>query len=325
MIKNVVVFGGGSGLSTTLKAIKTIKDINISAVVTVADSGGSTGVIRHYYKSPALGDLRRVIGSLSQKETFFNDLMEYRFKQQNKQSPLDNHSLGNLIMLALNEKYGFYDGVRFLSDVLKIKGEVIPLTDNEECELQAEYEDGTIAEKEHNIPNEQKKIKTISYKNDVNIKVNPRVIEAIRNADLIVFSFGSLYTSIIASIALSEVKKVLIENKDKKFVYLCNIVTQPGETDNMNAYDHINAIEEHLEHGIIDYILINNDTPSKELLEKYSKTNSKMVEIDNNIKKSHCIILSESLIDNSNHEHIRHDIKKINKAFKKLLLLLKED
>lgn len=321
-MKNIVVFGGGSGLSTTLKAIKNIKDINLSAVVTVADSGGSTGMIRNHYKSPALGDLRRVLGSLSQKETFFNDLMEYRFKEKKLESPFDKHSLGNIIMLALNEKYGFYDGIRFLSEVLKVKGEVIPLTDNEECELEAEYEDGTKALQEHNIPNLSKKIKYIKYKDEFKINVNRRVIEVIRNADLIIFSFGSLYTSIIASIALPEIKQALIENKDKKFAYFCNMVTQPGETDNMNVYDHVKAIEEHLEHGIIDYVIANDDIPNKALIEKYEKANSKLVEIDNDIRKSHCHLITTSLVDNSNDEHIRHDIKKINKSFKNLLSLL---
>ncbi len=320
-MKNVVVFGGGNGLSTTLKGIKSIKDINISAVVTVADSGGSTGEIRKHYNSPALGDLRRVVVALSKKETVLNELMEYRFPKNDKElgSPFDNHSLGNIIMLALNNINGFYEGIRTLSNIFNVCGEVVPLTNNVSCDIQATYSDGSKAVQEHNIPNKGKHIDEISYVNVDEISVNPRVIEVIENADLIVFSFGSLYTSIVASFALPEVKKALIKNKDKKFAYLCNIMTQPGETDGMSAYEHIQAIEKHLEYGIIDYIVINNEAPNEKLIKKYNDAGSQLILPDKKITNSHCNVLELSLIDNNNENVLRHDVKKVKKAFETLL------
>lgn len=320
---NVVIFGGGNGLSTTLKGLKEIKDINIAAVVTVADSGGSTGEIRKYYNSPALGDLRRVVVALSKKETVLNELMEYRFPEQGLQDPFNNHSLGNIIMLALNNMNGFYEGIRTLSKIFNISGEAIPLTNDVSCEIQASYTDGSVTVSEHNIPNTTKKIEEISYVDKDSIKVNPRVLEVIEDADLIVFSFGSLYTSIIASFILPEVKEALIKNKDKKFAYLCNIMTQPGETDNMSAYEHIKAIEKHLEYGIIDYIIINNEIPSQQLVDKYQKAGSSLILADKKIKDSHASVLELSLIDNNNETVLRHDIKKIKKAFLKLLKTIK--
>ncbi len=298
-MKNVVVFGGGNGLSTTLKGIKSIKGINISAVVTVADSGGSTGEIRKHYNSPALGDLRRVVVALSKKESPLNDLMEYRFPDAGLESPFNNHSLGNIIMLALNNINGFYEGIRTLSNIFNVCGEVVPLTNDVSCDIQARYSDGTNAVKEHNIPNKSKKIEEISYVNKEDIKVNPRVLEVIENADLVVFSFGSLYTSIIASFILPEVKNALIKNKDKKFAYLCNIMTQPGETDEMTAYEHIQAIEKHLEYGIIDYVVINNEIPNDTLIKKYKEAGSSIILPDKKIRDSHCNVLELSLIDNN--------------------------
>lgn len=323
-MKNIVIFGGGNGLSTSLKGLKEINDINIRAVVTVADSGGSTGQIRKFYKSPALGDLRRVLVSLSKRETFLNQLMNYRFNSNHPEDPLNNHSLGNLIMLATNEMNGFYEGIRLLSNIFDVKGEVIPLTDSVDCELVAHYDDGTTMISEHSIPDANKRIDYIEYLNENDIIVNPRVLEVINEADIIVFSFGSLYTSIIASMALPKVKEALLANKDKTFVYLCNIVTQPDETPNMDAYDHILAIEKQLEHGIIDYIVMNDHLPSSNLIKKYEKTNAQLILPNDRIKNSHCEVVASSLIDDYNQELIRHDTKKIKKAFKILLEKMEE-
>ncbi|MGL4947781.1 MAG: gluconeogenesis factor YvcK family protein [Mycoplasma sp.] len=320
-MKNIVLFGGGTGLSTILKGIKNIDNLNLQAIVTVADSGGSTGVIRKEFNIPALGDIRQVMLSLSNNETILEELMSYRFESSDAESVLKNHSLGNLMIYALIDlKNDFYQGISYLSKIFNIKGEVIPVTDYSSLQLKAIYTDGTIQLNEHEIPRSDKKISEISYIDIDKIKVNPRAIQVINDADIIVFSCGSLYTSIIASIILPGIKQALIENNEaKEFVYVSNISTQPEETTGMSAYDHITEIEKYLCPGIIDTIIINNVLPGKKLVDQYINDNRELIVPDEQIRNSHCKVIETSLIDNSNHRYIRHDSKKIAKVFRKIL------
>lgn len=315
-MKNIVFFGGGTGLSSILKGIKEIPDINISAIVTVADSGGSTGILRKEYNVPALGDIRQVLIALSNKEEFLNQLMKYRFEKTPDAISLKDHSLGNLIIYSfIDIKNSFYDGIHYLSEIFKITGEIIPVTDYAKCELRAYYTDGTFMDGEDKIPSETKKIDSITYCDLEKINVNPLAIHAINNADIIVFSCGSLYTSVIANLALPQIKDALISNKEKAFVYISNIVTQPNETRDMNAFDHIKEIEKYLCHGIVDAILMNNTKPLGELVNKYGRVNSKLILPDEKIYNSHCAVYEASLIDDSNTLNIRHDYKKLKKLF----------
>lgn len=315
-MKNIVFFGGGTGLSSILKGIKEIPDINISAIVTVADSGGSTGILRKEYNVPALGDIRQVLIALSNKEEFLNQLMKYRFEKTPDAISLKDHSLGNLIIYSfIDIKNSFYDGIHYLSEIFKITGEIIPVTDYAKCELRAYYTDGTFMDGEDKIPSETKKIDSITYCDLEKINVNPLAIHAINNADIIVFSCGSLYTSVIANLALPQIKDALISNKEKAFVYISNIVTQPNETRDMNAFDHIKEIEKYLCHGIVDAILMNNTKPLGELVNKYGRVNSKLILPDEKIYNSHCAVYEASLIDDSNTMNIRHDYKKLKKLF----------
>lgn len=315
-MKNIVFFGGGTGLSSILKGIKEIQDINISAIVTVADSGGSTGILRKEYNVPALGDIRQVLISLSNKEDFLNQLMKYRFEKNPDAISLKDHSLGNLIIYSfIDIKNSFYDGIHYLSEIFKITGEIIPVTDYAKCELRAFYTDGTFMDSEDKIPSEVKKIDNITYCDIEKINVNPLALHAINNADVIVFSCGSLYTSVIANLALPQIKNALILNKEKAFVYISNIVTQPNETRDMDALDHIKEIEKYLQHGIIDAILMNNTKPLSTLVDKYKNANSKLILPDERIYNSHCSVYEASLIDDSNLLNIRHDYKKLKKLF----------
>lgn len=319
-MRNIVIFGGGTGLSTLLKGIKEIPDINLQAIVTVADSGGSTGIIRKEYNIPAIGDIRKVLLSLANQESILNDLMHYRFSKHIVDATIGDHSLGNLIIYSLIDiKDDFYKGIQYLSEVFRITGEIIPLTDFAGCELKAIYEDGSFCIGESCIPNTKKKIKEITYCDIEKISVNPRAINAINEADIIVFSCGSLYTSIIANIVLPEIKEAILANRHKTFCYFCNIVTQPSETRAMEAIEHIQEIEKHLEYGIIDAIIMNDTLPDKALIEKYELSGSKLILPNERIQNSHCEIIAESLIDNNNHDNIRHDAKKIKKAFKLFL------
>lgn len=319
-MKEVVILGGGSGLSAILKGIKEIPGINLSVIVSVADDGGSTKVIRKEFNVPAVGDLRQVIISLSSSEHILKDLMNYRFNSKNnKNSTLHNHSLGNLIILALIKISGsFYNGIQMISDVLKVNGSIYPISNNSNIKLEAEYTDGTKTIGEHKIPNPKKRIKTIRYVNLDKIKTNPIAIEKTKKADYIIFSVGSLYTSIIPNLIAPGIKEAILQNEKATLIYLANIMTQNGETHGMTIYDHVKEIEKYLDYGIIDKVIVHKDKISNKLVEKYKKENSDILLADQDLLNSHVDVIAASLINNNETRFIRHDFKKIKKIFSKI-------
>ena len=218
MNKKVVIIGGGTGTSYLVKGLKDFP-IDLSVVVSVSDDGKSTGKLREEFDIPAVGDLRKVIASLSDTEPLFNKLLEYRFETT---SDLDGHPVGNLLLAALcNITGNISDGIKSLSKVLKLKGNVLPLTiDN--VNLVGKMEDDSIIEGEHNITKSSKKIKDIYY--EKNPTVNNEVISEIKNADMIILSMGSLYTSIICNLLPKEVTSAIDESR-AKIVYVCNMFT----------------------------------------------------------------------------------------------------
>lgn len=312
-MSKVVVIGGGTGLSALIKGLKNINKISeLSAIVAVTDNGGSSKELKYSFNIPAVGDLRQVVIALSKNESTIEEVFKYRF--DDKIESLNNHSLGNLIISALIDiENDFYRGIDRLNDIFELKGNLLPITDNSLVELCAEYTDGTIANGETSIPNTSKKIKRI-FLDGKAVKPNERAIKAIEEADYIVFGIGSLYTSVIANIIIPGVKEAILNNSNAKKVYFANVMTQPGETDNMNLYDHLNAIEQYLKHNIIDFLIVNNQEISNELLEKYAKANSYPVVIDDNAKQSHAKIYYYPLIDNQLSE-LKHNDKKVYKAF----------
>lgn len=311
-MKNVVIIGGGTGISSVLEGIKEIENINLKVIVAVSDSGGSTGDIRKEYNIPAIGDIRKVASTLSENKEIFDLIMNYRFKTPDKNSTLNNHSLGNLFITALIEtEKDFYSGIKNLSKILKIKGEIIPVTDYPNLTLKAIYEDLSESIGEHNIPNLNKSISDITYLNLDSIKPNRRAIEAILEANFIIFSPGSLYTSIIPNFIIPGIREAILQNNKAKIIYISNIVSQPGETTNYSAYNHINAIEKFLKYGIIDLVVINSQIPSDELLNRYQESNSNFIFADEKIKSSHVKVIQFPLLDNNNKLNIRHDSKKI--------------
>ncbi|WP_027119661.1 gluconeogenesis factor YvcK family protein [[Mycoplasma] testudinis] len=316
-MNNVVVLGGGSGLSTILKGMKEIPDIDISAIVSVSDDGGSTATVRQEFKLPAVGDLRRVIVALSNSEHILKKLMDHRFESSVKENAVfDNHSLGNLIITALVEiSGGFYEGIQNISEILNVKGSIYPVASNPDISIKATYTDGTETVGEHHIPNINKTIKKISYINPDKIKTNPVVIEKIKKADYIVFSVGSLYTSIIPNLIAPGIKKAIIQNEKAKVIYVSNIMTQPGETHDMNLYQHIKAIEDHLEYGVIDYALVHKGKINDSIIKHYALENSHPVLINQEAYDSHVQIIEMPLINNNEKIYVRHDAKKILKAF----------
>ena len=316
-MSKVVLIGGGTGISSLIKGLKNIEDIDISAIIAVSDSGGSSGKLRKTLNIPAVGDIRQVITAFSENENITNKILKYRFDESINE--LNNHSLGNLIISALVDiEQDFYKGIQSVKKFIDLKGEVIPSTNYNDVTLCAEYTDGSIQLGEDLIPNKNKKIKKIYLKDSENIKVNEIAVDRISNADYIILGVGSLYTSLIANLIIPGIKEAIISNKNAKLVYFCNIVTQQGETDNMTAYDHITEIEKYLDKNIIDIVVIDNSKIKKEILEKYSNAKQSKIILDDKLLDSHVDIIKASLVDN-NSDKILHSAKKIYKVFKKIL------
>ena len=321
-MKNVVVMGGGSGMSSLLKGLKRIDTINLSAIVTVADDGGSTAQMRKEFKIPAVGDLRQIIVALSSHETILNELMKYRFDSSNyKKAIFNQHSLGNLIISALIKiKGGFYEGIETLSDVFNVKGKIHPIAKNPHIKLLATYTDGTKITGEHKIPNRDKKIKSIQYANLKQIKTNEHALNDLAKADYLVLSTGSLFTSIIPNLIAPKVIETITKNKKLKIVYAANVMTQPGETHDMNLSDHLLEIEKYLKPNKIDKIVVHQGKIKSSLLKKYAREEAFPVEIDKKAFERNVEFVFADLIDSSDKNLIRHDSEKIAKTFAKIFV-----
>ncbi len=268
MNKKVVVLGGGTGMSVLLQGLKKFP-LDITAIVSVSDDGSSTGKLREEFNTPAVGDIRRVLISLSETEPLVEKLFNYRFKTC---SDLDGHTVGNLILTAAKEITGnLSDGIEALSKVFNLKGKVVPLTEDNVV-LMAKMEDGSIVEGEHHITESPKKIKEVFYKEEP--IVTPESIEAIKNSDAIILSMGSVYTSIIPNLITKEIINA-IDNSSAKIMYVCNMVTQPGETEGFKVSDHINLLNSYLGKRKIEYVLANDKKIDENILKRYQTTEQK--------------------------------------------------
>jgi len=261
-MKKIVILGGGTGMATLLSGLKNFP-VEITSVVSVCDDGQSTGRLREEFNMPAMGDIRKVLVSLSVTEPLVEELLNYRF---NTTSDLNGHTVGNLLLTATSNITGnLKDGIEVLSKILNLKGKVLPLTEDN-VTLVGKMIDNEKIIGEHNITMSNKKIKTVYYQDEP--KVCEEVLEEIEEADLIILSMGSLYTSIIPNLICREVIKKLDKSK-KKIMYVCNMVTQPGETDNMKTSDHIKIINNYLGKHKIDVVIANNGKISNEIAIKY--------------------------------------------------------
>nr|MBO2494976.1 YvcK family protein [Clostridia bacterium] len=262
----VVAIGGGTGLSTLLRGLK-LYTPNITAVVTVADDGGSSGMLRQDLGILPPGDIRNCILALANVEPIMERLLQYRFKE----GSLKGQNLGNLLIAAMVDiAGGFVNAIKGVSSVLAVTGRVLPVS-LENVHLVATLEDGTVIHGESRIPDEQIKknspIKEISMDNP-DCRALPDVIKAIEEADIVVLGPGSLYTSIIPNIIVKEVAQALRQSQALK-IYVCNVMTQPGETTGYSVVDHVNAIIKHGGADIIDVVLVNRSNFPDELLKKY--------------------------------------------------------
>lgn len=309
-MKKVVIIGGGTGLSVMLRGMKHIDDIQLSAIVTVADDGGSTGRIRDSYQIPAMGDIRHVMCAMAEEESIFTDLMNYRFDGE---GDIAGHNLGNLLLLALSQTTGsFMEAIRTFSWVLKVRGKIIPST-LEIVTLFAIMEDGTIVRGEDNIPKFRNHIDRVFYQRD--IKATKESLEAIREADLIIYGIGSLYTSIMPNLIIDEIRNELIANPCRK-VYFCNAMSQPGETDHYSLEDHVNAILHHAYADAVDIVVTNNNTFSKEMLDKYSAMGSAPIPIR---EQRHPYLVLQRDLMNMDDALIRHDSQKVKAVVEEIL------
>lgn len=305
----IVAIGGGTGLSMLLKGIKHITN-NITAVVTVGDDGGSSGRLREDMGVLPPGDIRNCIAALADDEDLITKLFQYRFKSG---EGLEGHSFGNLFLTALCSITGdMVRAVKESSNVLSIRGRVLPAT-LDDMKLVAEMEDGRIIHGESNIPEAQGRVKRL-YTDPVHCKALEDVISAIKEADLIIMGPGSLYTSVIPNLLVEEIAREVAASHAKK-IYVSNIMTQPGETDNYTVSDHINALMQHANsRNILDAVLVNDFIPSN-LASKYQMAGSYPVKVDvENIKKLGISICSKKLIEDSKEGFVRHSSNRVARA-----------
>lgn len=270
----LVVIGGGTGLSTLLRGLKH-HPFDITAIVTVADDGGSSGRLRDDYDIPPPGDVRNVIAALSDVEPLVEQMFQYRFSASEE---LSGHSLGNLMLTALTDITGdFNHAIGEMGKVLKVHGRVIPAA-NKKISLHAQLEDGSIIEGESKIPLAKKRINHVFLVPD-DVQPLPEAIRAIKRADYILIGPGSLYTSIIPNLLVKDIGEAVVRAKGHK-IYVCNLMTQKGETIAYTAGDHVKALYEHVGERFIDAILVNDKSLPQPVKELYKEEQAEPVAFD---------------------------------------------
>ena len=299
-MKKVVVLGGGTGLSVLLRGLK-LFPIDITAIVSVADDGASSGILRKEFNIPAVGDLRNVLVALSEVEPLVEQLLQYRFHTD---SDLNNHAMGNLLLTALfNITGNLTTSLESLSKILNLKGRVLPFTE-EEAILVAHTKDGDVIEGESSITKAGRCIDYIEYKNKV--RATDQVVKAIKNADLIIFGIGSLYTSVIPNLLDERVRNVLLKSKAKK-MYVCNIMTEHGETDGFHVSECVREINSYIADNFIDVVVANDGKISDDILDLYKVEFSEPITIDrDNLYEMGVSIIEDNYVS-INNKQVRHD------------------
>ncbi len=312
----IVVLGGGTGLSVLLHGLKE-QTSNITAIVTVADDGGSSGRLREQFDILPPGDIRNCLVALADAEPLMRDLFQFRFGNE---SELKGHSFGNLFITALSKITGdFEKAIKESSKVLAIRGRVIPST-FEKVQLAAEHQNGQMSKGETKIVEQGSPIRRV-FLDPVSCKPSKGSLEAIDEADIIVLGPGSLYTSVIPNLLVNGISERIAVSKAPK-VYVCNVMTQAGETDNYTVFDHLNGIIIHTRPDIITDCIINTGKAEPELLKRYEKENAYPVLADSDrvIEKGYSVI-EEDIIDVK--DYVRHDSVKLSKIIIDLALKAK--
>ncbi|MBD3253424.1 uridine diphosphate-N-acetylglucosamine-binding protein YvcK, partial [Candidatus Pacearchaeota archaeon] len=322
----IVTIGGGTGTSPILEGLKKHID-DITTVVTVTDTGRSTGKLRKELNILAPGDTRNCLIALANSEEFMCDLFQYRFEN----GTLEGYSFGNLLIAALTKLTGSFEkAIEEASRILKLKGKVLPSTfDN--INICAELDDGNILEEEDKIIDRHNeyvhlrpRIKKVFHKPEA--KANKKAIEKIKNADLIVLCPGSLYTSIISNLLVLGIPEA-INNSPAKKVYICNIMTQQSQTPYYKASDHVKELMKYLK-SKPDFVIINTKQPNEKLIEAYKKENAGLVENDSEeIEKLGIRVIAENVLDETAEKKmlwekkdlLRHDPDKTAEVLMRLI------
>lgn len=289
--KKVVILGGGTGSSRVLMSLKDMP-FDITSVVTVSDNGRSTGILRKEFTVPGMGDIRKVLSNLSTLPDEVKEVMEYRMSTY---SDLNNHSIGNLILTAyLKTTNSMEESIKRLSQLLQVKHTVLPLSEDN-LTLMGKTIEGEIIEGEEEITKSGKKYQDIFYKEEPNVL--PKVIEKINEADLVIISVGSLMTSILPHLICKDIVNAL-NNTNAKVMYICNAMTQPGETDGFGVSDHVSILEKYIGKDVIDVVVASNTIVEEKMLKKYETEEQKdPVRIDKeNMKNTKYELIEEDLL-----------------------------
>ena len=301
-MKKVVIFGGGTGLSCILSGLK-LFPIDVTTVIAVSDNGSSTGKLKEELNIPAVGDVGKVLLSMANVDEDFIDLLSYRFEK----GSLNNHPVRNIVLAALIDLKGnLTEATKYMCKLLGIKGTVLPLT-GEKIDLVGESTEREYFGEEavsRNIRN----ISRLSYDHD--IKIEQEIREKIEEADLIIFSAGSLYTSIVPHLLAPEVRSALEETK-APLLYISNLVTQPGETDIQTVSRHVEILNEYLGSRKIDLVVANNGTVDENVRKRYlSAENKRIVQVDHITLEKMGVQIIEDDIFCIEDEKIRHNALK---------------
>ncbi len=312
----IVVVGGGTGLSTLLRGLKKYSS-NLTAVVTMTDDGGSSGLLQRQMTSGILppGDIRNCLVALADAEPLMQQLFQYRFSTRDEADGLSGHSFGNLFLAAMTEVTGdFEKAVKETSDILAIRGRVLPST-TESVVLVGEMADGREVTGESAIAHDASAITKIKLCPDAPRPL-PEALQAIREADVIVLGPGSVFTSVVPNLLVKEIAQAVAGSRAMK-IYICNVMTQPGETDSYTAADHVRAVEEHAGRRVFDYVLVNSERPSDDALSRYENIGAQFVSPDlDEIVKMGYKAVKGSFISPST--LVRHDPDKLARAVLRL-------
>ncbi|MFD0696515.1 uridine diphosphate-N-acetylglucosamine-binding protein YvcK [Paenibacillus sp. GCM10027628] len=301
----IVVIGGGTGLSVMLRGLKE-KPVDITAIVTVADDGGSSGILRNEMQMPPPGDIRNVLTALADVEPLLSLMLQYRFQSG---TGLAGHSLGNLILAALTDITGdFVTAVQEMNRVFAVKGRVLPAS-SQAIVLKAIMENGALITGESQIPKAEGRIQRVSIE-PTDVMPLPEAIQAIQEADAILCGPGSLYTSLLPNLLVPQVAQEIMKSDAVK-MFICNVMTQPGETDDYTVSDHLAAIHDHLGHHLFDYVIVNNGEIPPQVQAKYAEKGSKAVhlDLDEVTKRGYRVIADRLVLFRT---YLRHDAEKLS-------------
>lgn len=303
----IVAIGGGTGLSTLLRGLKEYTS-NITAIVTVTDDGGSSGRLKSDFDILPPGDIRNCLVALADTEGSMAELFDYRFKKGNG---LEGHSIGNILLTAMTDMQGdFFRAVQQMGEVLAIRGQVLPST-LAHVNLKAWTSGGRLVNGETSIALTGEKVDRV-FLSPKRCRPLPEAIEAIKEADAIILGPGSLYTSIIPNLLVGGIAEALHKSPAPVF-YVCNVMTQPGETDGYDAPDHLQALENHGGRGIVDYIIVNHEQIPSFLLRRYKEENAFPVSTNREKLESMSVgIIESALVDTT--DYVRHDPGKLAKT-----------